>query len=199
MRGLFNDHRRVTVNMIIGSRAQLVPALRRGELDLLVADLDAGPPSELVEEPLFIDRNVIVVRDGHPLAGSRRVDMSQLVDYRWIASTESSNLTDELLARALEFGPPKINDMVRSNSSLFIKLLLAETDAIGVIAHNAVAADLHTKTFVELRLTKVDRRTAAALAPRRIGFVYRSPAALSTASRALMKDIRRICRERGAA
>jgi DNA-binding transcriptional LysR family regulator len=184
---------RVCPNITVGSRAQLLQALRHGELDVLIAVLGRDPLGDLVEDPLFADRDMLIVRSNHPLRGRSVADVSDLVDYRWVVSTEVAGLADELTAEALKLGLPAPEGTIHSNSSLLIKNLVAQSPIIGFIARDAAAVEIESGQFHELRLSKVGPQAAIAMAPRQIGFIYRNDAALSSASRALMKDIRRVC------
>ncbi len=192
--GLIHDDGRVGMIMNIGSREQLLPALRRGELDILVADLASATPEDLIEEPLFSDRYLIVVRSGHPLAGRGVIQIADLMDYQWIVSTETTGFGDQLATNAVEFSLPKPSETIRSNSSLFIKLLLAETDAVSLIAHDAIAIELENGEYTELKLNDGGAQASNALTPRQFGFLYRNEATLSAACRALMTNIRYFCR-----
>jgi DNA-binding transcriptional LysR family regulator len=193
-RRLFDDHRRVGLSLIIGSREQLLPALRRGELDILVADLASAVPEDLIVEPLYTDRFMIVVRAGHPLAGQPTIRTADLMDYQWIISTETDGFGDQLSTSAIDFSPPKHSETIISNSSLFIKLLLTDTDAVSLIAHDAIAAEIENRTFTELKLEDGSEQAINVLTPRKFGFLYRDEANISAACRALMKNIRQCCR-----
>ena len=184
---------RICLNITVGSRAQLLQALRHGELDVLIAVLGRDPLGDLVEAPLFADRDMLIVRSSHPLHGRSVAEVSDLVGYRWVVSTEATGLADELTAEALKLGLPAPEGAIRSNSSLLVKNLVAQSPAIGFIARDAAAVEIEARQFQELRLGKVGPQVAIAMAPRQIGFIYRSDSALSSASRTLMKDIRRVC------
>ena len=184
---------RIAVNITVGSRAQLLHALRRGELDVLIAALGRDPVGDLVEDPLFADRDIVIVRSGHPLSAQADVAVAELVNYRWVVSTEAIGLAEELAADSLNHGLPAPEGMIRTNSSLLIKHLVARGPLIGFLAHDAAAVEIEGKQFGELRLRDIGPRALAALSPRRIGFIYRTDAGLSSASRTLMKDIRRVC------
>lgn len=183
---LVEEGNRVGLDMTIGSRRQLQPALRAGELDFIVTVLGPEASNGLVEEPLFIDRDVIVVAAGHALAGRRKVGFADLALHRWVALSESAALADEMAARA---GTEAADAMIRSSSSLFVRILLREGDFVGIISRDAVSLEIASGEFVELAL---DRRELAAQAPRTLGFLYRSDLSLSSAARALMRHIRRI-------
>jgi DNA-binding transcriptional LysR family regulator len=184
---LVEEGNRVGLDMTIGSRRQLLPALRGGEFDFVVTVLaEDGAATDLVEEPLFVDRDVIVVARSHVLARRRKVSFADLARHRWVALSESGALADELAARA---GPEAADALVRSSSSLFVRILLREGDFVGIISRDAVSLEIAAGDFVELA---IDRHELAAQAPRVLGFVYRSDLSLSSASRALMRHIRRI-------
>lgn len=192
---LLRGKSRIYVEITVGSRTQLLQALRAGNIDLLIAILGTGSVGDLVEQPLFADRDMLIVRSGHPLVDQPDVAISELVTYRWVVSIEAIGLADELAASALKLGLAAPERTIHSNSSLLIKHLVARSPAIGFLAHDSAAMELESGRFQELRLRKAGLQETAAMAPRQIGFIYRSDAALSSASRTLIKDIRRVCAE----
>lgn len=72
------------VSARVGAAADLIPDLRRGQLDLVI-----GPsPIDLdfIATPLFEERPVLVVRRDHPLlTRGRGADLTALTAYPWIA------------------------------------------------------------------------------------------------------------------
>ncbi|MFT7287049.1 MAG: DNA-binding transcriptional LysR family regulator [Halieaceae bacterium] len=65
---------------------QLIPALRKGELDIVagVAEPSHYVDPELEVEDLFPVPTVLAVRRSHPLAGRNDVSLEQLATYPWI-------------------------------------------------------------------------------------------------------------------
>ena len=76
---------RLDIHIREDMRAALLPALRAGELDLVLAPLPPeGPGEGLVDEVLFYNRISVVARWEHPLARRRRISVTDLLDYDWV-------------------------------------------------------------------------------------------------------------------
>lgn len=88
----------------------MIPALRHGELDLIINYRPPSLPEGLVFERLYDDRHVITAAADHPLAKKRRVTMAELANERW-ALSESTLLPQQRLNEAFRdhgLPPPKI-------------------------------------------------------------------------------------------
>src|SRR5690606_21894405 len=90
---LVEGERKLSVNYTMGTREQLLPALREGGLDFVLGVIVEDDTSgDLVQEPLFEDRNCVVVRAGHPLTLARPAAVADLLAYTWFVMTESTPL-----------------------------------------------------------------------------------------------------------
>lgn len=88
-----------TVCLHEGTLDQLVPALRAGQLDMIVGRLARGlAVPEFVSEPLFDDPTVIVVARTHPLARRKRVKWADLAGLAWIVPSAGAPMYRHLLS-----------------------------------------------------------------------------------------------------
>jgi DNA-binding transcriptional LysR family regulator len=67
----------------------LIPALRRGELDLAVGSWPRVADADLTAEVLMQDHVCVVAGLTHPLAGKDRVELGDLLEYPWSLPPES--------------------------------------------------------------------------------------------------------------
>jgi DNA-binding transcriptional LysR family regulator len=73
----------VKVNLNSGVIDTLVPALMKGEIELVCATLDFPSQPEMVKEPLIRISHVVVAREEHPIFKSDQATARELADYPW--------------------------------------------------------------------------------------------------------------------
>jgi DNA-binding transcriptional LysR family regulator len=182
------------VRVVSGTILELLPALRREELDLLlsVIDRDALDPS-LEREVLGQDRMVFVVRPGHPLAAADRVALDDLPEFRWVLSEDAHGFWLEMCERLAEAGRGPRFAPLESNSVLFIKTVVLEAGLVGLLPASALDERERAHQFRLLNVT--DRATSGPLFSRSLGFIYKGGFEPTPATRALMAAIRNFFRE----
>lgn len=140
-----------TIAVTEGRRRVLLADLRAGKLDLVVAPMtndDISP--DLMEEELFYDKMVIVVRADHPLAGKKGLVLNDLLDYRWLVPPTGSFIRRQI-DRELLHDPsvvPKLIDSV--NSVNIMKSLMLMHDYLAVISAKSVCRELTDGILVSL-------------------------------------------------
>lgn len=88
-----------TVCLHEGTLDQLLPALRLGQLDMIVGRLARGLSApEFTSEPLFDDPTVIVVARTHPLASRKRIKWADLAGLAWIVPSAGAPMYRHLLS-----------------------------------------------------------------------------------------------------
>jgi DNA-binding transcriptional LysR family regulator len=154
---MVQDHPAVRLHIIIDNRENLLPVLKKRELDIAViivdgmsedADLDV---TRMNRYPAYV-----VVRGGHPLAKSNKTLTLQSV--LKFPSVMSSRLPSALLKRFLigTFGDQPIPASAKSfptiacESVAMMKTIIARTDAITVLPLNAVMPEVESRELVVL-------------------------------------------------
>jgi LysR family transcriptional regulator of gallate degradation len=164
----------------------LLRALRRGDVDFVVAELPAPEDArDFRVVPLTSDRLGVACRSGHPLTRLRRVPMRRLLDYPWSMPPSSTRTTRRLRALfvAADLAPPEA--VTESESMAFLLQTVLNSDNLTF----TVATTLDMPEARELRLLNVP-----ALTPRRdAGIVTRRDGFLSPAAQAIVEELRRIC------
>lgn len=191
---LVRGERKLSVNYSMGTREQLLPVLREGGLDFMLGVIlhDEGT-ADLVQEPLFEDRNCVVVRRGHPLAGSDPVDVAALVDHPWFVMSDSLALELALRDEARARGLLPRRSIVRSDSSQLLKAAVLAGDGVGITRHDVSRDDIRGGTLLELQLAP----GLQGLGRHTLGLIYRRQAELSAASLQLIAEIRWECERAG--
>ena len=180
---LLADSPKVTLNILLGGYDVLIPALLKGELELVVSGIPASPYEGLVHEPVFDDAFVIYASANHRLAGRKRLTIADIARERW-ALAESGTAPHRRLRRMFEeagFPPPVI---AMETAAMAPKVsLVAASDVLGITGRRylrGVAARLH---LVELQVKGLPWIRA-------IGVSYRKGAYLSPAARRFIEILK---------
>jgi DNA-binding transcriptional LysR family regulator len=124
-----------TVAVEEGDLTRLLPRLRVGELDLIVARLEPGYAApDLATEPLYEEAMCIVCRPDHPLAGQAAPGWSELAAQPWVMPpvwASSRVKLNQLFYRA-GLRPP--TDLIETASFLQTLVFLRERAAMGFVA-----------------------------------------------------------------
>lgn len=186
---LVRGARSLTVNYRFGTRSSLLGPLLRGDLDFAIVGIEEDEfAHELTWEPLVLDRNALVVRKGHPIlepdAGT------SIADYPWLVLSECTPLEKLLRRQMRENGTPFANSVIRTDSFHFFRSTLVASDCVGLTRYDAARSEKQAGNVIELPLSATDSSTL--LGSHMIGVVYRRETQLSTASEALIKEIRKL-------
>ncbi|WBY00233.1 LysR substrate-binding domain-containing protein [Ramlibacter tataouinensis] len=127
----------VAVNVREGTMATMLPALRAGDVDLLVGLLpERRLPVEFDSELLYEDPVVVVVRRGHPLAAARRLEWPMLSGYPMVLPPPSASTRGPIDAFMAESGVDVPRRHVESISTLTNIGVLQFTDSVGFLARD---------------------------------------------------------------
>jgi len=132
-----------------------IPALRRGELDLVVASWSRGMHPDLTTEVLMRDKVLVWAGAGHPLAG-KKVRVEDLVEYPWVMPPHSQfwmTLLDKLFVSA-GLSPP-MPDVV-TNSAAFIKELLSENRYLSFLPEQLLLRQNQQGTMLPVAVDGLD-------------------------------------------
>jgi DNA-binding transcriptional LysR family regulator len=83
---LLQDTTKVSFNITVATNDVLVPALRKGEYDLIVSGIPSSPHEDLVQEPLYEDKFAVVASARHRLAKRKSVSIANLSQEQWVLS-----------------------------------------------------------------------------------------------------------------
>ena len=129
-----------TVHLEEGDLTRLLPRLRVGELDVIVARLEPGYAApDLATEPLREEAMRIVVRPDHPLVGGRKrrePPWAELARMPWVMPPPwaSSRIKLNQLFYAQRLDPP--SDIIESASFLVTLTFLRQRGAAAFVADN---------------------------------------------------------------
>jgi DNA-binding transcriptional LysR family regulator len=128
------SHPNHTVLVQEGSAMALLPALRRGELDLVVGRVSSDVPAEGLEfEAFYSEPMQVVARPGHPLARRRALRLRDLADETWIVPAPDAPYRRRLDAAFRQAGIAPPRRLVESVSVVVNKMLVQKSDMLGVM------------------------------------------------------------------
>lgn len=116
-----DDNGRVTFRQ--GLKEELLAALRRGDIDVMVTSIGAAEADDLRQEPVLADRIAVVADRGHPLVASGGA-LATMAGCAWVLPDANEPESERLFAafRAAGLALPRV--AVRTASSIFMASLL---------------------------------------------------------------------------
>jgi|SRR5882672_10940257 len=185
---LRKDAPNVTLAITVSDNDVMLPALRNGELDLIVNYLTETPYDGCVVERLYEDDVVVYASARHPLAKRKVVTMADLSREQWALSTVNM-LPWHWLYRAFQdkgLPPPQVAVETRS---VRIRLqTVASSNLLGFISRRIVRQAAPSFRLIALPVRDVTWR-------RPVGVIYRKEAYLSPAARRLIEILKAMAKE----
>ncbi|WP_379067158.1 LysR family transcriptional regulator [Mesorhizobium sp. UC74_2] len=94
---LRKDRPKLVVKIVEGTNDVLIPALRAGELDMVVGRLsELRDRLNVVQEVLMDDIACVVARRGHPLAERHDLGLADLIGWEWILPPQETSLRRQI-------------------------------------------------------------------------------------------------------
>ncbi len=143
----------VTVQQSYGNLSDLSAALENDLIDLAIVPmglLDAAPGYEFIE--ILAGRNIVSCRAGHPLLRKRRLQISDLAEFPWVAPLPGSPLMSDLHSILLTIGMSEINIRYSGGSLMSVINYMAETNALAVLPFSVVFAQRRENRITVLPL-----------------------------------------------
>lgn len=178
-----------------GTVSELLPALKRGELDLLFTVLDERIDAREVKTQLiFQDHFVIIVRAKHPLLASKAITLSELLVYRWVLLQDALPLWRgiEDCGRNLKIQAPFAP--IESNSVVFVRAMVGQTDYIGLLPRYAAEASAGSGIRA-IPLEQIAEHKMLPQLVRPMGLVHSKESELTPGGRALLRSVLTVCHE----
>jgi DNA-binding transcriptional LysR family regulator len=134
---------KVSLNVAVFDNDALLPALRKGDLDIAVTHQPQMSQPGLILEPIRQDAFVVFCSAEHRLARRKSVKLEDLAQERWSAATSAAGAFGplRLLQQAFEErGLPAPRIALMSDLVMFRRRVVAASDLVGVAAKANVAA-----------------------------------------------------------
>ena len=179
--------RRLTINSRVGPREHLLKPLLLGELDFIITVLTDNLPPELVQEQLYEDPLIFVVKPTHALAKRKALGIGEIIPFPLVVPDEDAHASIQRLASSQGYS---LNQAVmRCNAPALIKEVLISGEFVALVREDMARLDLKNDEVTRLSLSK-DLASKSFLRAQRMGLVYRANAGLPKTSEALMEEIR---------
>lgn len=128
------ENPRVQVTVHVDTSDLLVPALLRGDLDLVLGRLpDQFYDADLEVAHLKDEPMAVVARPGHPLAARKRLNIAGLAGQTWVLHPTGSPMRRRIEQALQESGLSSPPDIMDTASILATTALLESTDMISVV------------------------------------------------------------------
>ncbi|MEO0496773.1 MAG: LysR substrate-binding domain-containing protein [Pseudomonadota bacterium] len=135
----------VAIKILDGTNDVLMPALRSGEIDMVVGRLPTHRHRQEVEQiPLYEEHVQLVVGGGHPLANKSKVSFDDIRPFGWILpplETSLRLLIDQFFIEMDQYSPPRV---IESVSYLTNRALLTSNELIGVLPASVPRPEVQT-------------------------------------------------------
>lgn len=175
------DSPRLRISVQVGTSDSLLPALLRGDLDVVLGRL----PDQLADEHLDVqvlaaEQMSIVVRPGHPLAKKRRLGLAHLLDCTWVLHPLGSPMRSRVDQALVDAGLVNALDVLETSSILATTALLEATDMVSVLPSGVAA---HYARYRMLRILPV----ALPLSMAPLGIITRAGRSASPALQTVLR------------
>jgi len=164
-----------------------MPALRKGELDLVVSGIPSPPDDDLVQEFLYDDEFVVYASADHRLARRKSVTMEDISRERW-AKSPPNVLSWKWLHRAFEdrgLPPPQTALETASILSLHV---VSRCGMLGFASRRSLRTAARRLRLVEIPVREMSWR-------RRVGVSHRKDVYLSPVARRFIEILRATARQ----
>lgn len=176
----------ISLKVMEGLMEHLVPALRRGEIDVVVGGWVRGMHPDLVTEVVLRDSVRVFAGAGHPLVRQPVVALASLLEYPWVLPPHTQFWLDLFEKTFVSHGlAPPIPDAVTS-SATFIKAVLLRDVYLSVLPAQLMMNEQKTGSIVPLPVAEV-------AITMEITASYRKRAVHPSAFNAFLATLKRVC------
>jgi LysR family transcriptional regulator of gallate degradation len=122
--------------------ADAMPALLKGQIDLMVGPVGVYAKVDGVEEErLTTDPFAVIVRSGHPLCRRRSISLRELADAAWVLPNDQSAFHHQLEALFIVAGVAWPTNAIVTNSMVALKSMVVHGDGVTIIPRQLVALE----------------------------------------------------------
>lgn len=181
--------RQLDVELVVteGLVDDLVPALRRGEIDIAVGSWPRTPEPAFTSEVIATDQICVFAHKDHPLVG-QRVGRAQLVEHSWVQPPASQRWRQLFDEQFFESGLPAPKPAVVTNSATYLKALLREQGYLSFVPGLLVPEDCFCPIETDLPQFPVE-----------VSLTYKNRTMLNAACQEVAQALREAAAELGAA
>jgi DNA-binding transcriptional LysR family regulator len=179
-------HVSVAVHRMLASHIPEELNLRTFELGMISFHPD---PAQFRTIAVYADSLAFIVSPSHPLAGAKRVSISQLGEEVFIAHNVASPLRRRVI-EAFQKHRTTLNMGIELPTIEAIKRFVAMGNGVALVPNLTVARELETGDLVRVPVDELEIKRVLRL-------VYRRQTTLSYAARAFLRTVRELAKEQG--
>ncbi len=181
---------KVTFSVVVMDNDALVPALRKGDLDLALTHTQRFTPPDIAQEVFRTDEFVIYCASNHRLAKRKSVTLEDLAQQRWAISAAGAFGPLLSLQHAFEVRELPLPVITVVSDLVMFKLrVVAASDLVGVTVKQNIKAAVG-----QLRLKILPVKDLVWLRP--VAIAYRKDAYLSPAARRFIEILHAVAKRR---
>ena len=133
------DRPNISLTVLEGTNDKIMPALRSGELDIVIGRLPVFREREgLEQEVLYNEPISIIVRKGHKLAKMKNLNFKDLKEFDWILPPSQTSLRRQIETEFRNVGLEPPLNTIESISILTNFKLLSETDMVAAMPYHVI-------------------------------------------------------------
>jgi DNA-binding transcriptional LysR family regulator len=134
------QHPRVAVSVLVETSDVMIALLERGEVDLVLGrPTERHTDEELDIQPLLAERQVVVVRTGHPLLSQERLALEDLVRWPWVLQPPGSPQRSRFESALRDAGLHSRLDITETASTVATTVLLEASDMAAIMPASLAA------------------------------------------------------------
>ncbi|MGJ7511996.1 LysR family transcriptional regulator [Variovorax sp. GT1P44] len=175
----------ISLTVVVGTVEELIPSLRRGELDLALSGWADPSDPDLSSEIVFRDEVSVLASSRHPLASKSEIQFKDLLSFPWALPMQRMSWRSRLDRMFVDQGLAPPIASVLSNSASYLRALVLQGPFIGVLPHRLVRPDERAGHLVPLPVPGASIEVDITL-------TYRNRIAMSPAARALTAILREL-------
>jgi len=176
----------VTVHRMLASHIQEELTLRTFEIGVISFRAD---PVQFRTIAVYGDSLAFIVSPNHPLAGAKRVSITDLGQQNFIAHNVTSPLRRKVIEAFQRYRTP-LNMVVELPTIEAIKRFVAMGNGVALVPHLTVARELASGDLVRVPVDELEMKRVLRL-------VHRRQVTLSYAAEAFLRTVRTLAKQQG--
>ena len=180
---LFRRAPDVMSKITAGTNEALLPALRAGELDLIISGIPKAGDKAFIQECLWDEDFIVCASAGHPLARRKRVAITDLAGENWALASATTLSWQQMYRAFADNGLPPPRVAMEANFRMVRMQVIAKSGILGFIPRWELEQSANRSRLVELPVKELAWK-------RTLGVRYRRDAYLSPAARKFIEILK---------
>ena len=180
---LFQRAPEIMTKITAGTNEALLPALRNGELDLIISGIPTAGDKAFIQERLWDEEFIVCAAASHPLAARKRVRIADLAGERWALASATTLSWQQVYRAFADNGLPPPHVAMEANFRLIRLRVISQSGLIGFVPRWELEQATQNLKLVEIPVKELAWK-------RTLGVRYRKDAYLSPAARKFIEILK---------